>query len=195
MYFIIKMSQGAMIAGVAVMAICCSASSAAMLMMGGTTTTTTPTTPAPVVEKYRYVRIIRDKDGDNHWMNLAEVEVFSGGTNVASGKTVTASSKYENSDQFPHANLVDGNKTNFAHTNNESVEWFLIDLGQDYDIEKVVITNRTDCCQDRLRNTKIQLSKAADMSSPKQSRAITTQEAPKATITWMPKSGAELTAA
>jgi hypothetical protein len=193
------MSQGAIIAGVAVMAICCSASSAAMLMMGGdeekTTTTTTPTTPAPVVEKYRYVRIIRDKDGDNHWMNLAEVEVFSGGTNVASGKTVTASSKYENSDQFPHANLVDGNKTNFAHTQNESVEYFQIDLGQDYDIEKVVITNRTDCCQDRLRNTKIQLSKAADMSSPKQSRAITTQEAPKATITWMPKSGAELTAA
>src|SRR6056300_1871526 len=105
MYFIIKMSQGAMIAGVAVMAICCSASSAAMLMMGGTTTTTTPTTPAPVVEKYRYVRIIRDKDGDNHWMNLAEVEVFSGGTNVASGKTVTASSLYAS--DHPHANLVD----------------------------------------------------------------------------------------
>ena len=192
------MSKGAIIAGVVVVAMCCSSSSAAMLMMGGdeekTKTTTTPTTPAPVVEKYRYVRIIRDKDGNDHWMNLAEVEVFSGGTNVASGKTVTQSS-ISHPGTFDPPNLVDGNKTNFAHTNNGAVEWFLIDLGKDYDIEKVVITNRTDCCQARLRNTKIQLSKAADMSSPKESRVVTTEEGPKATITWMPKLGAELTAA
>ena len=151
--------------------------------------------PAVTVPKHRYVRITRDKDTTNedHWMNLAEVEVFSGGTNVAQGKTVTASSLYAL--QFPHANLVDGNKTNFAHTNNEAVEHFQIDLGQDYEIEKVVITNRTDCCQGRLRNTKVQLSKSADMSSPKESRVITTEEGPKATITWMPKLGADLTAA
>ena len=188
------MSQAAII-GVVVMAMCCSSSSAAMLMMGGDEekTTTTTIAPAPVVEKYRYVRIIRDKDGNDHAMNIAEVEVFSGGTNIASGKTVTASSLH--SPEYPHANLVDGNKTNFAHTQNKALEWFLIDLGQDYDIEKVVITNRTECCQGRLRNTKIQLSKAADMSSPKQSRVVTTEEAPKATITWIPKSGAELTAA
>ena len=191
------MSQGAIIAIFGLMMVCCSSSSSAMLMMGGdeekTTTTTTIAPTTPVVEKYRYVRIIRDKDGDDHWMNLAEVEVFSGGTNVASGKTVTQSS-ISHPGTFDPPNLVDGNKTNFAHTNNGAVEWFLIDLGQDYDIEKVVITNRTDCCQARLRNTKIQLSKAADMSSPKQSRVVTTEEAPKATITWIPKSGAELTA-
>ena len=192
------MSQGAIIAIFGLMMVCCSSSSSAMLMMGGdeekTTTTTTIAPTTPVVEKYRYVRIIRDKDGDDHWMNLAEVEVFSGGTNVASGKTVTQSS-ISHPGTFDPPNLVDGNKTNFAHTNNGAVEWFLIDLGQDYDIEKVVITNRTDCCQARLRNTKIQLSKAADMSSPKESRVVTTEEGPKATITWMPKLGAELTAA
>jgi hypothetical protein len=135
----------------------------------------------PPPPTYRYVRIIRDKDGDDHWMNLSEVEVFSGGTNVASGKTVTGRSLHPTG---PGANLVDGNKRTIAHTLNEPVEWFLIDLGQDYDIEKVVIHNRLDCCQGRLRNTKIQLSKAADMSSPKESRAITTQEAPNAVITW-----------
>ena len=120
--------------------------------------------------------------------------MFSGGTNVAQGKTVTQSS-ISHPGTFDPPNLVDGNKTNFAHTNNEAVEWFQIDLGQDYEIEMVVITNRTDCCQARLRKTKIQLSKSADMSSPKESRVITTEEAPKATITWMPKLGAELTAA
>jgi hypothetical protein len=142
--------------------------------------------PSPVVEKYRYVRIYRDKDGDDHLMNIAEVEVFSGGVNVASGKTVTQSS-ISHPGTFDPPNLVDGNKTNFTHTNDEAVEWFLIDLGQAYEIEKVVLTNRTDCCQARLRNTKIQLSKLATMTSPKESRVITTAEAPSATITWTPK--------
>ena len=181
------MSQVAIIGGV-VLVMCSSSSVAAALMMGGeeTTSTTTPTGPAPpVVDKYRYVRIYRDKDGDNHWINLAEVEVFSGGVNVATGKTVTARSPY--APQFPPANLVDGNMTNFAHTQNEAVEWFLIDLGQDYEIERVVITNRTDCCQARLRNTKIQLSKSSDMTSPKESRVVTTAEAPNATVTWSVK--------
>ena len=181
------MSQVAII-GILGLVVVCSSSVAAALMMGGeeTTSTTTPTGPAPpVVDKYRYVRIYRDKDGDDHWINLAEVEVFSGGVNVATGKTVTASSMY--APAFPHANLVDGNKTNFAVTQNEAVEWFLIDLGQDYEIEKVVITNRTDCCQARLRNTKIQLSKSSDMTSPKESRVVTTAEAPNATVTWTVK--------
>ena len=111
--------------------------------------------PKPAAPKYRYVRITRDKQGDDHWMNLAEVEVFSDGTNVAQGKTVTASSLY--GAQFPHTNLVDGNMTNLVHTNNAALEYFQIDLGEDYEIEKVIIKNRTDCCQARLRNTKIQL--------------------------------------
>ena len=190
-----------MIGGVVVLMCCCASSIGAALMMGGDDTKSPapaprspgPSSSPPPPPKYRYVRIVRDKQGDDHWMNIAEVEVFSGTTNVASGKTVTASSLY--APQFPHANLVDGNKTNFAHTHNEALEYFQIDLGQEYDIDKVVITNRTDCCQGRLRNTKIQLSKSADMSSPKESRVVTTEEAPRATITWSPKSGAELTAA
>ena len=184
--------------GVVLLCVCSSSASAAMFMMSGgddssATPSTTPSTPAPQPgPKYRYVRIVRDKQGDDHWMNIAEVEVFSGTTNVASGKTVTASSLY--SPQLPHTNLVDGNKANFAHTHDEALEYFQIDLGQEYDIDIVVITNRTDCCQGRLRNTKIQLSKSADMSSPKESRVVTTEESPRATITWSPKLGAELTA-
>jgi len=185
MYFIIMVGKTELIVlSFVLMFICCTMSSGAYVMMGGSEEKTiTTTTPAPVVEKYRYVRIIRDKDGGDHWMNLAEVEVFSGGTNVASGKIVTQSS-ISHPGTFDPPNLVDGNKTNFAHTNNEPVEYFQIDLGQDYEIEKVVIHNRADCCQGRLRNAKIQLSKAADMTSPKESRVITTEEAPNAVITW-----------
>ena len=185
------MSKAPIIIGIFVlmMMMCLSSSTAAALMMSseetpGTSGSSQATTP--VVEKYRYVRIYRDKDGDDHWMNIAEVEMFSGGVNVASGKTVTQSS-ISHPGTFDPPNLVDGNKTNFAHTNNEAVEWFLIDLGQAYEIEKVVITNRTDCCQARLRNTKIQLSKSSDMTSPTESKVITSSEAPSATITWTVK--------
>ena len=195
------MSKAPIIVGIFVlmMMMCLSSSAAAALMMGGSSEATgaggsseatgaggSSQVATPVVEKYRYVRIYRDKDGDDHWMNIAEVEVFSGSVNVASGKTVTQRS-ISHPGTFDPPNLVDGNKTNFAHTNNEAVEWFLIDLGQAYEIEKVVITNRTDCCQARLRNTKIQLSKSSDMSSPTESKVITSSEAPSATITWTVK--------
>ena len=138
--------------------------------------------------KYRYVKIWRDKDGDDHWMNLAEVEVFSGGVNVAEGKTVTQSSIY-NDTSFPPKFLVDGDKNNFAHTNNDELEWFLIDLGKKYEIEKVVITNRQSCCQNRLRNTKIQLSKTevrgfVNFEIVKESRAITVDESANTAVTW-----------
>jgi hypothetical protein len=183
------MSKGLIIGGIFLLMVVVGLIVAYFMMSGGEPEV--PEAPVPVAPvivapppppTYRYVRIIRDKDGGDHWMNLAEVEVFSGGTNVASGKTVTASSLLGSA--YPHANLVDGNKTNFAHTLDEPVEWFLIDLGQDYDIEKVMIHNRLDCCQGRLRNTKIQLSKSSDMTSPKESRVITTEEAPNAVITW-----------
>ena len=179
------MSKAPIIIGIFVLMMCLSSSAAAALMMGGEEPEVKPEVkPEVEAPKHRYVRITRDKDTTNedHWMNLAEVEVFSGGTNVAQGKTVTASSLY--AAQFPHTNLVDGNKTNFAHTKNEALEWFQIDLGQDYEIEKVVIHNRSDCCQGRLRNTKVQLSKSADMSSPEESKVITSSEAPNAMITW-----------
>ena len=172
------------VAGVGLMVVC-SSSLAAVMMMGGEEETPTPPAgpSAPVIKKYRYVRVGRtNPDNGDHWMNLAEVEVFSGGVNVASGKTVTASSLY--AAQFPHASLVDENKGNFSHTNNAATEYFDIDLGQAYEIEKVVITNRVDCCQDRARNTIIQLSESPDMTSSKDSRAITTAEASSATFTW-----------
>ena len=162
---------------------------AAALILGGeknSVVATKAAIPVPVIKKYRYVRIYRDLpavvDAGGHWMNPAEVEVFSGGVNVAAGKTVTGSSLY--AAQFPHSNLVDGNKTNFAHTNNAAVEWFLIDLGEEYEIESVVITNRTQCCQARMENTKIQLSKTSDMTTSEDSRVITKAEAGSASFTW-----------
>ena len=192
---VIKTMAAIAVAGVGMM-VMCSSSLAAALMMGGeekedpVVATKDVTTPVvPVIEKYRYVRIYRDQpavlDAGGHWMNPAEVEVFSGGVNVAAGKTVTGSSLY--AAQFPHSNLVDGNKTNFAHTNNAAVEWFLIDLGEEYEIDSVAITNRVGGSQARMENTKIQLSQTSAMTSIEpedESRVITKAEAPSASFTW-----------
>ena len=161
---------------------------AAALILGGeknSVVATKAAIPVPVIKKYRYVRIYRDLpavvDAGGHWMNPAEVEVFSGGVNVAAGKTVTGSSLY--AAQFPHSNLVDGNKTNFAHTNNAAVEWFLIDLGEEYEIDSVAITNRATS-RPRMENTKIQLSKTSDMTTSEDSKVITKAEAVSASFTW-----------
>ena len=90
-------------------------------------------------------------------MNVAEVIVYdANGVNVSKGRTVTKSSGY-NGDMFPGANLVDGNIGNFAHTGCNDVPWMQIDLGQQTNISKVVIYNRTDCCQIRLSGTVVMI--------------------------------------
>ena len=173
-------------AGVGLMVVCSSSVAAAMMMGGGEETPAATTTPVvPVIKKYRYVRIYREMPtvlhAGGHFMNLAEVEVFSGGVNVAAGKTVTGSSLYSTS--YPHSKLVDGIMDNFTHTKNEAVEWFLIDLGEEYEIDSVVVTNRATS-RARMENTKIQLSKTSDMTTSKDSRVITKAEAPSASFTW-----------
>ena len=184
------MAAVAAIAGVGMM-VCCSSSVASFMMMGDDDDDKKKTQlgpspgPSAVIEKYRYVRIYRDQpavlDAGGHWMNPAEVEVFSGGVNVAAGKTVTGSSLHTTSN--PHSFLVDGIMDNFAHTNNGPVEWFLIDLGEEYEIDSVAITNRATS-RPRIENTKIQLSKTSDMTTSEDSRVITKAEAPSASFTW-----------
>jgi len=172
-----------------VLSMCCICSSIVSgAMSGGTVEETAP--PVVPVPKYRYVKVVRTKENDNHYMNLAEVEVFSDGVNVASGKTVTASSLFSN--KYPLTSLVDGDKSNFSSTKNSETEYFDIDLGQAYEIEKVVITNRADrsladgrtLVDRRAQNVKIKLSESADMTSSKDSRAITLTESLSDTFTW-----------
>jgi hypothetical protein len=138
---------------------------------------------------YRFVRVIRRWAYGDHWLNLGEVEVYSNGTNVARNKTVTGSSQH--SGHFPHAFLVDGNRSHFAHTNNGDVEWFMIDLGDVYPIDSVKIYNRTDCCQERALGLYIQLSNAYNFDSKVlSSRAVNEQERSRSTFTWNVATGA-----
>jgi len=125
--------------------------------------------PSTIKPSGRYVKITQTKaqdltiagneDDQNYIINLAEVEVYdSGNTLVSNNKEVTGSSVY--SDDHPWANLVDGNKTNFAHTKGRTateIDNMKIDLGAVKEITKIVITNRTDCCKDRIKGLKVQI--------------------------------------
>jgi len=94
-------------------------------------------------------------------LNIAEIEVYSGGVNVAKDKSVTQSSMYDAA-KFPSSFLVDGDRTNFAHTSCEDIGWMMIDLGADTTIEKIVVYNRTDCCNGRTIGAKLSILDASN---------------------------------
>jgi hypothetical protein len=179
------MAQVAMIAGLGMM--CLSSSVGAALVMGGggedddgganganDNQDSTPTLPSG-----QYVKLVHTNVPVDHVINLAELEVFAkaGTTNLAAGKTVTSSAFHP---AGPLPNLVDGNMTNFAHTMNEVADTgdsMLIDLGSVQEIEKIKITNRVDCCQERAMGIKAVILGADGTTVVKETPAITTNAA------------------
>ncbi|MEQ1850827.1 MAG: PVC-type heme-binding CxxCH protein [Chthoniobacteraceae bacterium] len=108
--------------------------------------TAEPATAAMVTGKHaRFVRI--ELPGDKRILTLAEVEVISGGKNIASGGKATQSStnggggaeKATDGNKNP-----DYNKGGQTHTTNagSTLPWWELDLGSAKDIEKIGIWNR-----------------------------------------------------
>jgi len=187
------------VAGVGLMVVCSSSVAAAMMMGGdgdddssggGAGSATTPKTPVvPTIPSGQYVKLVHtvaqdtsaagNDDDKNKILNLAELEVFAkdGTTSLASGKTVTGTSL---SAGYPGTNLVDGNMTNFAHTWGRAadvLDEFLVDLGSVQEIEKIKITNRVDCCQERAIGIKVIILGADGTTVVKETPAITTNAA------------------
>ena len=81
--------------------------------------------------------------------------------NLASGKPTEQSSGF-NGDKFPANLAVDGNKTNFTHTATGSANypsWWVVDLGDVYDIEQINVFNRTSsCCRTRIVGAQLQIA-------------------------------------
>jgi hypothetical protein len=172
------------VAGVGLMVVC-SSSLAAVMMMGReeetptpSTTSTTSATSAPTLPSGQYVKLVQTDLG--MVINLTELEVFAkaGTTNLAAGKTVSASQFHP---EWGGPMLVDGNfattENNFAHTMNEVADTgdsMLIDLGSVQEIEKIKITNRVDCCQERAMGIKAVILGADGTTVVKETPAIST---------------------
>ena len=190
-----------MLAGVGLMMVCCSSASAAAMMMGGDGDDSSDSaagagagagakTPVvPTLPSGQYVKLVHtvaqdnsaagNDDDKNKILNLAELEVFAKGgtTSLAAGKTVTGTAVAAS---YPGANLVDGNMTNFAHTWGRAadvLDEFLVDLGSVQEIEKIKITNRSDCCKQRAIGVKAVILGADGTTVIKETAVITTDAA------------------
>lgn len=95
--------------------------------------------------KGRFVRI--QIEGGKHALTLAEVEIFSNGTNIARHGKASQLSVFNNG--VPER-AIDG-RTDGAFNNNSVTHtvwalepWWEVDLGDTFSIDRVVIWNRTD---------------------------------------------------
>lgn len=103
----------------------------------------------PSTEKTKPVQFVRvEAPGDNRILSLAEVQVFSGGTNVAlRGVTRQSSTDYLGDSNRAVDGNTDGNygeSNSTTHTRMETDPWWEVDLGAEYLVEQVAIWNRTD---------------------------------------------------
>ncbi len=87
-------------------------------------------------------------------MNIAEVEVLSGGKNIANTATLSLSSEY-NGGQFPAKLLADGDKGNFAHTGIQDNPWMRGDFAEPVQISGFRVWNRKGF-ESRFNNGKIE---------------------------------------
>ena len=79
-------------------------------------------------------------------------------TNIAPGGTASMSSTLDLGLDFNAGNAIDGNQggnfpsDNIAHSYIDAESWWQLDLGASYQLSKIVLFNREDCCAEALRN-------------------------------------------
>ncbi|MDB4403670.1 DUF1592 domain-containing protein, partial [bacterium] len=106
--------------------------------------------------KAQKIRIINPDAGGNDFLHLREVQVMSGGKNIALRGTASQSSTHGNENERGAKSAIDGDMTSINHTSNmaESGEWWEVDLGREVLIDEVRIYNRNDSptTESRLKN-------------------------------------------
>ena len=105
----------------------------------------------------RYISI-----GYNHTecLNLAQIAVYSDDTvnsNMITPQTVVTKSSGYQGDAYPVRNFVDGVGNTFVHTSCGDTPWIQVDLGAIKPIQRIVVTNRHDCCKERVLGSQIHI--------------------------------------
>ena len=103
--------------------------------------------------KARFVRVTNDTP--KGVLHLAEVEIYSGGVNLALEAQASQSSQFGDAS----ANrAIDGNtdgkfgKKSVTHTKDETKPWLEIDFGAEKTIDQIKVYNRRDRLEQRLKN-------------------------------------------
>ncbi|XP_077990580.1 uncharacterized protein LOC144444904 [Glandiceps talaboti] len=124
-----------------------------------------------VTGRYVSVQLVDRTD----YLNICEVQVMVPEqtdavhlVNIATGGTASQSSYYPGT----NANrIIDGNtlstwgSNSCSSTNSNQNAWWKVDLGQSYAVSKIILTNRQDCCSERLLNAEVRVGDSEDMSA------------------------------
>jgi hypothetical protein len=138
----------------------------------------------------RFIRI--ELPGKSKILHLAEVQVFSGGENVALKGTASQSSvDYEGPANLANDGNTDGEfykSKSVCHTRQEDNPWWEVDLGADKALDKIVVWNRTDATtQSRLQGYKVLALDAAKnvvwQTSPPEFPKPSSEFAPSGVVT------------
>ena len=109
----------------------------------------------------RAVRILNPDAGDHDFLHLREVQLLSGGENVALSGEATQSSTHENGQEQCAQMAIDGDLATMNHTSNTAQpgEWWQVDLGRDVEIDQIRIHNRNDspAMEARLKNHTVEV--------------------------------------
>jgi len=120
--------------------------------------------PVPSLgDNVRFVRVKAPSAGDA-WLQIAQLQVFDvSGTNVALRKPATASSRYAGTSDPQTAVDGDANPRSYPsifHSNEGAGGWWMVDLGANFNVRRVVYYNRRDCCSNRMNGGLLQLLNA-----------------------------------
>ena len=108
--------------------------------------------------KGRYVRIsINNRQLDDNWLHLAEVQVISNNRNIAFAKPTSSSGvAFGGANSKANDGNNDGNYNNgsVSHTSNDGgPQFWEVDLGDaSQTIDRIIVSNRTDGSSHRLKN-------------------------------------------
>ncbi|XP_070556415.1 uncharacterized protein [Ptychodera flava] len=153
------------------------------------TASTTITIDCNAGTRGRYV--IVQLEGQNQYLTLCEVEVYGAllSENVAAGKSASQSSLYTISTPAGPENAIDGNadsdwsSQSCTHTLQEENSWWKVDLQGTYKVDVIVITNRKDCCSERLVGAVVRVGSSEDIASNTQCGDTVTSEAVQGSTT------------
>ncbi|XP_065146036.1 uncharacterized protein [Paramisgurnus dabryanus] len=124
--------------------------------------------------------------GTQKILTLCEVEVYS--DNIAFGANAVQSSTFDELGGAKHA--VDGNREikytmgSCSHTGIENNPWWRVDLKRIYSINKVIITNRGELCEERIIGAQIRIGNSLDNNGNNNELASTVLTPPMHTATY-----------
>jgi hypothetical protein len=98
--------------------------------------------------KARYVILKRDDDR-NEYINVKQIEVYdTNGYKIKTNVRPKLWPQHKNAEKYGAKFIVSG--TGLAHTGKNKEAYMQLDLGEDKPIGRIVISNRVDCCTDRM---------------------------------------------